>query len=146
MSLLLLATCICCGEAKSGDWEYQYQVENPGTRSEYIIGKLLFKGKELPKKYEHMITPIGEFYFSKGLGWTDTAPRWLPATEDAKGVRAYFLEAEVKEVLSGKKANFRTTASEDQTSIKIEKRPANAAGDWFYAVKQRSWINPKEAK
>lgn len=150
--VFLLAVCDCFGKTKSGDWEYQYEVRNPGTRSEFIIGQLMYKGAELPKQLAHVVTPLGEFMFVEKLAWAgDVSPKWVPATQDANGVRPYYRESVVKEMLSGKTESFRSSLIQDQPasvsgeasmSGKLEERPKDAGVDWFFAVGQSLWVNP----
>lgn len=152
---LLLAVCDNCGTRRAGDWEFQYEVKNPGTRSESVVGKLLYKGQVLPKELRHVVTPIGEFSFvEKNVLWDHSGipPGWLPSFVRSDGRLWYAqTEGEIKDLFSGKNPAFRSTALKDRApagsseasiTAKLEARPANAGGDWFYAVDQSLWINP----
>jgi hypothetical protein len=150
--VFLLAAYDCCGKTKAGHWEYQYEVRNPGTRSEFIIGQLMYKGVELPKQLAHVVTPLGEFVFVEKLAWARAvSPKWVPAIQDANGVRPYYRESVVRETLSGKGESFRSTAinvepasvsGEASISGKLEERPKDVGADWFFAVGQSLWVNP----
>jgi len=97
------------GTYKSGEWEYVYEIGNPGTQSERRTGRLLRNGVEVTgKPGEVQDTPLGQFlYFGKrpyNIGWLNTVtydqpvfgregrvlPRWymlhLPTEAEAKAM------------------------------------------------------------
>jgi hypothetical protein len=153
LGCFLLAVSDCCGGTKPGDWDYQYEVINPATRSEYIVGKLTYKNEELPEQFLHVVTPIGEFAFIKARGWSGgPPPRWVPATSKTNIEEKVLLnESVAKEMRLGENELFRSTAIKDQPasasgeasmSGKLEERPRGAGADWFFAVRQSLWVNP----
>jgi hypothetical protein len=86
--LISLLCCVICGAepvtfpAKAGKythkgWEYVYEVELKGTRSEKRIGRLFLNGKEIKGKIGELNQePIGIFiYFGESgynKGWLNT--------------------------------------------------------------------------
>ncbi|HEY8900053.1 MAG TPA: hypothetical protein VIM61_06545 [Chthoniobacterales bacterium] len=152
LSLTFIIACASCGHGKSGDWEYQYEVINPGTRSEYVSGTLLYKGSLISEKLQHVITPVGEFVFRPAKGWGGSVPfKWLPATLDQNGaVTTVAREAEVKNLLANKGKGFRVTevkgagpvSSEAALSGALEQPPKGVGTDWLYAVGTSQWVNP----
>src|SRR2546430_17457500 len=75
---LLLAAGFVSAYELNG-WTYEYEVENAHTKSESIHGKLMCRGREMPKQYEHVITPLGEFIFADVSGFNTVEKiRWTP--------------------------------------------------------------------
>ena len=138
------------------DWTYEYGVGSPGTKSESVYGRLLYKGDELPKESQHVITPIGEFiYIDVKGGAPGIKIAWVPSGKlagpgDAKTEPAH-TETEVQELLTGDKSLFRrvilshsTTTTQACLAGTFEKPPGAVGKDWFYVSGKDLWVNPKE--
>jgi len=149
--IILMTSGLFAGSMQG--WDFQYEVNLPGTRSESITGRLLYNGIELPKDFMHVITPIGEYMFHS-LGYSERPIKWLPAAlrEDGK-YDAPRREKDIQRFFSGEVSGFRKcpvvtqdTAPSNEAYIprKFEERPKQAGADWFYAVKQGWWVNPKK--
>jgi len=153
-SMGFIIACASCGHGKNGDWEYQYEVINPGTRSEYVSGTLSYKGSPLTGKLQHVITPVGEFVFRPAKGWGGGVPfKWLPLTIDQSGKTiAATREVEVKDLLAKKGEALRitkvaetgTVSPEAALSGSLDQPPKGVGSDWFYEVDSGKWINPKK--
>ena len=135
-------------------WDYQYEVHLAGKKSESISGKLLYRENDLPKAFEHVITPVGEFVFGTAMGWSGVQLRWSPAVIKSDGTLDFALtDAEAKRILSGNSPTFRkcpvgtqgvVVSTEAYIPGKFEERPKQAGPDWFYVVKPGWWVNPKK--
>ena len=121
-------------------WEYQFDDHGEGTKSESISGELRYQGKELPKEFGQVITPIGEFEFASEMGFSGAQIRWAPF---AGGIA--ITAQNVDSLLSGTNPAFRKSVVgadvakfSDAAYIpgKFEQCPKGAGPDWFYAVKQ----------
>jgi hypothetical protein len=156
LGVLCLAAGRCVGSSYVIDWTYEYGVGAPGTKSESVYGRLLYKGDELPKEFEHVITPIGEFVFVDGRGFgSDNTVAWVPygklGGNTEATARLAMRESEVQELLTGNEPIFRRVilshagaGTEAYIAGAFEKPPAGAGKDWFYAVGKNLWVNPRE--
>ena len=160
--LLLAAVCLFAGHCLAGsfviDWTYEYGVGSPGTKSESVYGRLLYKGDELPNEYQHVITPIGEFVFldvqgegsSSKIAWVPCGK--LPGYTDGT-IHPAGTETEMQELLTGNESVFRrviisrapaTAGTEAFIAGPLDKVPKEAGKDWFYVVGKNLWVNPRE--
>ena len=112
LGILLMANNLAADPMQG--WEYQYQDYGTGTKSESICGKLLFQGHEIPKEFEHVITPIGEFAFGFPMGWSGVQVRWAPY---CGGIA--ITAKDVKSLLSGANPAFRKYTEGSQTGEPI---------------------------
>lgn len=144
---LLLMTIRLTAEPVQG-WDYQYEDHGEGTKSESISGELRYRGNELPKEFGHVITPVGEFDFASGIGFSGAEVRWTPF---AGGIAE--TAQQVESLLSGTNPAFRKAVAGPQSTKpsdaayipgKFEQRPKDAGPDWFYAVKLGWWVNPRK--
>ncbi|HWB61009.1 MAG TPA: hypothetical protein VG733_16050 [Chthoniobacteraceae bacterium] len=131
-------------------WDYKYRVTAPNTRSESVYGTLLFKGHELPKEFDRVVTPIGEFAFISTLGWLPVGK--YPDKTD-KNMRVASTKQDVEELLSGTDPDCRfSSIKEVPTNISteayvegtFEKPPKGVGPDWFYVVGKSLWVNPQK--
>jgi hypothetical protein len=151
ISLLLWSTDYCLGDYTHGNWEYKYDVISPGTRSEEVSGHLCFKGTELNKSFDHVITPLGEFAFDN-TGLSEKPIGWLPVSKYSNGrVEVARTRKEVDQLLNGKVPWFRSAFNTNPLTIfspeptvagTFEKPPGNVGANWFYLVNRGLWINP----
>jgi len=146
LGLLLMANRLAAGPVQG--WDYQYEDHGEGTKSESISGELRYRGNELPKEFGHVITPIGEFDFASEMGFSGAQICWTPF---AGGIAE--TAQQVESLLSGTNPAFRKSVAEPQAANssdaayipgKFEPRPKEAGPDWFYAVKQGWWVNPRK--
>ena len=152
MKILFLCICMmsmmsnCFSDSLVNEWGYQFEIGAPGTKSESISGKLLYRENEIPKEFEHVITPIGEFLFCAAKGWSGAQVRWAPFCGGI-GITG----KEVKSLLSGENSAFRKYIARSQREVETDdayiagtyENPPNGIGaDWFYVVKQGLWVNP----
>lgn len=160
--LLLAAFCLaaghCLGSSFVIDWTYEYGVGSAGTKSESVYGRLLYKGDELPKEYQHVITPIGEFLFIDVVGeGSNNKIAWVPCGKLPGYIDGSLqpagTETEVQELLTGNESIFRrvilshapaTAAAKAWIAGPFEKTPAGVGKDWFYVVGKNLWVNPRE--
>ncbi len=146
---------VCSGADPVSGWEYKYGVANPGTKSEDIYGRLLYKGRNLPEEYSHVVTPVGEFYGIKNIPtWEGANSTWLPVGKYPDGkIKPAGTEKDVEYLLNGKDPSFRTIAIKEASSVvskkpciagTFETRPKGIGTDWFYVIKQGLWVNPQK--
>ena len=152
---LLLAAGFVSAYELNG-WTYEYEVENAHTKSESIHGKLMCRGREMPKQYEHVITPLGEFIFADVSGFNTVEKiRWTPCgllPGYSPGRIAFArTEKDVRDLLGGDVPGFRKTPIKETGSVisrdpylkgTFENPPKGVASDWFYVIKQGVWVNP----
>lgn len=136
-------------------WDYRYAVESPGTRSESVHGKLLYKGEEVPRAYEHVVTPIGEFTFRNARAMNAIEKiGWIPVGRFADGrIKPAQTKAEIDRLLSGKDPSCRRTAGKSLSTSNgsvvagnFEQPPKEVGATWFYAVTSELWVNPEHMK
>jgi hypothetical protein len=136
------------------DWTYEYGVSSPGTKSESVYGRLLYKGEELPKEYQHVITPIGEFVFLDFQGeGSNSKIAWVPYGKLAGYTGGAGTEAEVQELLTGPVSIFRRVILSHATAMgaaeawiagSFDKPPTGVGKDWLFVVGKNLWVNPRE--
>jgi len=133
-------------------WSYEY------ATSRSIHGRLLYKGKELPKECEHVVTNLGEFVYVGHPALDSNVPiEWLPfgITYNYPGVteQAASSEHDVRCFLQGQPVSFRKTLIDKQPDIiskepcipeSFQRRPKDAGANWFYLVRKQLWINPEK--
>ena len=151
-----LVTVDCFATHELNGWKYEYKVGAAGKRSESVYGELSYNGKALPKEYNHVITPLGEFVFidARGFGSNEKI-RWVPFGRlpgYSEGTMAFArTEKDVEQLLTGKIPRFRTTAiteapldvsAEPYLEGAFENRPKGVGSNWFCAVKHGLWVNP----
>jgi hypothetical protein len=154
LALLLLVCSHCLGSSYVIDWTYEYGVGSPGTKSESVYGRLLYKGEELPKEYQHVITPIGEFIFLDFHGdGSNNKIAWVPYGKLAGYTNGAGTETEVQELLTGPVSIFRrvilshapaTGGTKAWIAASFDMPPAGVGKDWFYVVGKNLWVNPSE--
>jgi hypothetical protein len=148
----LLAICHCCLGSYVIDWTYEYGVASAGTKSESVYGKLLFKGDELPKEFQHVITPIGEFVYTdhRGFGSNDTVA-WVPYGKVRGILNAAVTEADVQAFLTSNDSSFRriiithapaTVSTAPCLAGSLDQIPTGAGKNWFFVVGKNLWVNP----
>ena len=157
LAAFLVAVSHCWGGSFVIDWTYDYGVAAQGTKSESVYGRLFYKGEELPKEYEHVITPIGEFVFIDGRGFgSNEKIRWVPfgklAGYSGGMLNAAGTESDVQLLLTSNDPILRRvvisgTAAMGSTEAclagSFEKPPKGVGKDWFFVVTQGLWVNPR---
>jgi len=151
-AVFLLAICHCCFASYVIDWTYEYGVAAAGTRSESVYGKLLFKGDEIPKEFQHVITPIGEFIYIDNFGFgSKEKVAWVPYGKVRGILNAAVTEADVQGFLTSNDSSFRRviithplTAVSTASSLagSLDQVPAGVGKNWFFVLGKNLWVNP----
>jgi hypothetical protein len=150
----LLAAGWCHAGTFVIDWTYQYGINAAGTKGESVFGKLLYKGDELPERFHHLITPIGEFLYVNAAGsGSIQSIGWVPygkldAFPDGR-MHPASTDMQVQELMTGNGTGFRRVINRGSPSAgasiirgDFDHPPHTAGRDWFYAVDKAVWVNP----
>jgi len=145
---LLMTFNMCRGENGSVGWEYRHEIKSKGTRSEHIMGHLLFAERELPAELEHVVTPIGEYGFIKPT-YTKSDQQWFPCYMD-EAKKLHYLRPPQKD------SRQRGTAFVKPAEVPLSKEKLEIGwykgsldeplkgtpSHWLFVTKHQVWLDP----
>lgn len=120
-------------------WSFREVIHNEGSRSEYTIGHLEYRGAEISEFVQHVIAPIGEFFYLRGEegswkpaespGWQRVMDQPERTTSQAKSVETAFSEEDQARgwYLGG-----------------FDARRKGTPEYWFHAPDAEAWIDPQQ--
>lgn len=155
-SIASLAISLSCNSSGDSGWEYRYSFVASGTRSEHVVGVVMFDRKVMSKTLNHIITPIGEFIYVDEVAFAfPPQTNWVPCRLDPTGTltKGYYA-ATTRELLKSKNGRRTSDAKVSTNTVSqlemkagfytssFDGKLANTPPSWFYSVGLRCWANP----
>lgn len=125
-------------------WSYSQQLHHPGTRSEYVSGRLTYQDRQPSFQFGPIITPVGRYVFLV-KSWPPNDPgSWMPWSQGFgdDGISCFRTEDAV-------------TVEEDISPDQLRRgcyragfneRLAGTPAFWFYAVRPGYWVDPAKSE